>query len=159
MCQVTVVSPLLFRRHSTERPTWPPRGPTWTCSGGGSPSHHRGPRPDPCASAANVRAFLRAAHHPRPRLCRVCALAVPLGTPACAGPPVFAEGGLSSAPLLPPSAVHGLLAAAYRPSLPLVLRGAHAAKGGRISAKTSTPFVLITRLGSKRRSPRLGFRR
>src|SRR3989304_3077426 len=25
MCQVTVVSPLLFRRHGTERPTWPRR--------------------------------------------------------------------------------------------------------------------------------------
>jgi len=92
MCQVTVVSPLLFRRHWTERPTWPREGPTWTCSGGVSPSHHRGPHPDPCASAANVRAFLRAAHHPRLRLCRVCALAVPLGTPACAGPPCCGGG-------------------------------------------------------------------
>ena len=30
---------------------------------------------------------LRAAIHPRRRLCRFCALAIPLGIPACAGPP------------------------------------------------------------------------
>src|SRR3989337_817 len=98
MCQVTVVSPLLFRRHGTERPTWPRRAALdllrWGVAVSPSGSTH-----DPRASAANVRAFLRAAPHPRRRLCRVCALAVPLGTPACPGAPVLAAGGRSLAAL------------------------------------------------------------
>ena len=96
-CQVTVVSPFLFRRHWTERPTWPAKGRLGLAPAGSRRLTMRGPLPGPCASAANVRAFLRAALHPRPRLCRFCALAVPLGTPACAGPPSFGEGTFLSA--------------------------------------------------------------
>src|SRR3990170_4732402 len=108
--QVTVVSPLLFRRHWTERPTWPARAHLDLLRRGVAVSPS-GPTSGPRASAANVRAFLRAAHHPRPRLCRVCALAVPLGTPACAGPPSVRRGDFPRRPRGAPSAVHGLLAA------------------------------------------------
>jgi len=80
MCQVTVVSPLLFRRHWTERPTWSPEGTDldllrWgvAVSPRGATSAPARPRPTSAPSCA-----------PRITLGRGCAVSAPL--PSLSGP-------------------------------------------------------------------------
>src|SRR5207247_2657523 len=129
--RVAAVGPLLFGRPWTERPTWRDVAPTWTCSGGESPSHQI------------PRQRHRRANHPSDAGCVVSA---PL--PSLSGPPL-ARGRLSFGGGTFLSALAGTVGRPRPPGFAARIRRAYNNLSHPLPAELLNPTPILAACGRK----------